>query len=113
MAQTDATYRPRQFYMADKRMQESEFDKIFGEDPLDYLMSQFALPIYEAETHRAEIERHGKVTKKDIPPPESFTFQELYEQISQQWTERTCKNVHRLKTEVLKDLYIDALESLF
>ena len=109
MAHGDASFRPPQFYMADKRMekeeeapsryesgdtgkQQSEFDKVFGDDPLDFLMSQFALSIYEAETHRAEIERHGKVAKKYIPPPESFTFDELYERISQQWTERTCKN---------------------
>jgi hypothetical protein len=71
-------------------LQPTEFDKVFGEDPLDFLMGEFALPIYQAGTNRADIERHGKTETKVILPPNALNFDEIESALQKQWTERTC-----------------------
>ena len=104
----DAPYRPTPFKAAEqnvtqehkvrrlfeegllKQQTPSEFDRVFGEDPLDFLMTEFALPIYDAEIHRSMIERRGKVERKIILTPEALTFEGMEAALQKQWTERTC-----------------------
>lgn len=91
---------------------QSEFDEVFGEDPLDFLMSQFAIPILEAEKSRPYIERHGRPQRKHIPIPESLDFEKVQNLMSQQWTERTCPAEFYFE-RYLRENLMEALEFAF